>query len=140
MFCSVALHNSQLCSLLYDLLDYRGRARKAEGKDRGGSEEDLSRTKKYIYKDGASDGGGFHHNHRGRGGQSRKHQCPVDVEVSGGHEDGGRRLGRGQEAVIMAEYCEEDGDILDMEADDGGIPGCDKYNVHGVKLERNGFI
>ena len=64
----------------------------------------------------------------------------MDVEVSGGHEDGGRRLGRGQEAVIMAEYCEEDGDILDMEADDGGIPGCDKYNVHGVKLERNGFI
>ena len=59
-------------------------------------------------------------------------------------DDGGHRMGRGKETVIMTGYCEEDGDqeadILDMETDEHGIPGCDKYNVHGVKLEHNCFI
>ena len=127
---------------------YRARARKAEGKKRTGSPGNDIEHAKYIYKNVAVENGSSVHqnNHRDSGGQSRKYQCQADVEVSGGYDNGGRRMGKGKETVIMASYCEEDGDqdanrdILDMETDEHGIPGCEKYNVHGVKLEHNCFI
>lgn len=129
---------------------YRGRARKAEGKTRPGSPGNDVKHAKYIYKDVAVENGSSVHqnNHRDSGGQSRKYQCQADVEVSGGYDNGGRRMVRGKDTVVMAGYCEEDVDqdanvdILDMETDEHehGIPGCDKCNVHGVKLEHNCFI
>ena len=127
---------------------YRGRARKAEGKTRLESPGNDIKHAKYIYKDVAVENGSdVHHqnNHEKHGGQSRKYQCQADVEVNGANDDDGtRRMGRGKETVIMARYCDrdadEDADILDMETEDHGIPGCDKYNVHGVKLEHNCFI
>lgn len=123
---------------------YRGRARKAEGKTRPTTSGNDVNNTKYIYKDVEVENGSSVHKNNHSGGQSRKYQCQADVEISGGFDDGGQRKGRGKETVIMAGYCEEDGDqdadILDMETDEYGIPGCDKYNVHGVKLEHNCFI
>ena len=118
---------------------YRARARKAEGKTRPGNSGNDINHAKYIYKDVEVENGSCLHqnNHRESGGQSRK--CQADVEVNGG-----QIMGRGKETVIIAGYCEEDGDqdsdIHDMDTDEHGIPGCDKYNVHGVKLEHNCFI
>ena len=128
---------------------YRARARKAEGKKRTGSLGNDIEHAKYIYKNVAVENGSSVHqnNHRDSGGQSRSYQCQADVEVcGGGYDNGGRRMGKGKETAIIAGYCEEDGDqdanrdILDMETDEHGIPGCEKYNVHGVKLEHNCFI
>ena len=118
---------------------YRARARKAEGKTRPGNSGDDIKHSKYIYKDVEVENGSCLHqnNHRESGVQSRK--CQADVEVSGG-----QRMGRGKETVIRAGYCGEDGDqdadIHDMETDEHSIPGGDKYNLHGVKLEHNCFI
>ena len=90
---------------------YRGRARKAEKKD---SSSNGSRT-----KSSSSEG-------------SHRLSNPARHERRYKH-DGCDQVG---------EYFigDDDRDTLENEISSGSTPGCDRYDLHGVKIEQNCFI